>query len=80
MKTIIYTDFFLAKLMRDVKMWYNENYYPKNFVGPKPELDQHLQLLLDNYDYDMIEGNNVAEKRVNYLTAIQIIMMNQIPS
>ena len=74
MNAIIYIDFFLAKLMVDVRKWYDKNYYPKGYKGNKAEAVYHIELLRSNYDYDSIKGNNIAEKRINYLSDIQDIM------
>ena len=71
MNAIIYSDIFLRRLLDDVEKWYNKHIYHDNHVGPKPKLEKHLIALHEHYNYALIEGDNVREKRINYLSKIQ---------
>jgi len=71
MTATIYTDFTLYKWKYDVEMWYKEHYYPKDYQGTTPVMDEHLNIMSNNYDYDLIEGSNICEKRINFLTFCQ---------
>ena len=70
----VFTDFFLHKLQNDVRLWYDENFYPIGYNGLKGEVEYHLDVMRRFCNWDKIKGDNIAEKRINLLTSVQEVI------
>ena len=67
-------DFILRRMMEDVDKWYELNFYPMNYKGPKGRKMLHLDMLHKNYDYkdfEGLEGEQLGHARAAYLTKTQ---------